>query len=370
MAMSPAILDREFAKFEEVSGDTAVRVTGGVEITPQPGVDLGDVTVNNGGGVFSVNVQDGGNVLSVDSPDTTAAGSFTASGQNVDINTVGRAVVTMLVTGTFNMFVTFFGSVDGVTFTAIEGFPIIGGDSKTFILVPSTVVLPCAGLKVVRITSAFYSSGTATISLNASSAKAFHAPNGLIRSVAPTSIGVPISFTGQTVQFPGLSQFGQTQVEQFKTTLATWGKCFNVSTGELSTGGTGIRAAVLIDNPSGSGILMRISRMYLSSPQAGTINYHLFLNPTTTANGTLLTEIGARQTGQTTGLVNIYSLPTVSANGTVFFFGKCHNGGSGIDYNHGDAMILEAGNKILVAFEQSAAGSAGGFTMQYEETVS
>ena len=44
-----------------------------VTVAAQPGVDIGDVTINNGSGVNSVNIQDGGNTITVD-------GSVTVSG--------------------------------------------------------------------------------------------------------------------------------------------------------------------------------------------------------------------------------------------------------------------------------------------------
>lgn len=37
-----------------------------VEAAAQPGVDIGDVTVNNGAGASAVNIQDGGNTITVD----------------------------------------------------------------------------------------------------------------------------------------------------------------------------------------------------------------------------------------------------------------------------------------------------------------
>ena len=48
----------------------------------QPGVDIGDVTVNNAGGAAAVNIQDGGNSLTVDSPQLPPA----LVGARLDIN--------------------------------------------------------------------------------------------------------------------------------------------------------------------------------------------------------------------------------------------------------------------------------------------
>lgn len=46
--------------------------------TAQPGVDIGDVTVNNGAGAAAVNIQDGGNSITVDGS-VTASGTVTAN---------------------------------------------------------------------------------------------------------------------------------------------------------------------------------------------------------------------------------------------------------------------------------------------------
>lgn len=58
--------------------DTALVTAAGelnVLASAQPGVDIGDVTVNNAGGVAAVNVQDGGNSLTVDGTVTANAGT-------------------------------------------------------------------------------------------------------------------------------------------------------------------------------------------------------------------------------------------------------------------------------------------------------
>ena len=55
------------------TGSTTQPVSGTVTASAQPGVDIGDVTINNAGGASAVNVQDGGNVISVDD----GAGSLT-----------------------------------------------------------------------------------------------------------------------------------------------------------------------------------------------------------------------------------------------------------------------------------------------------
>lgn len=57
----------------------------------QPGVDIGDVTVNNGSGAAAVNVQDGGNTLTVDG--TVAVTQGTASSLNATVVGTGTFAV-------------------------------------------------------------------------------------------------------------------------------------------------------------------------------------------------------------------------------------------------------------------------------------
>ena len=75
-------------------GTDTVNVTAAGELnvisTAQPGVDIGDVTVNNGAGAAAVNIQDGGNSITVDG--TVSASNFPAT---VDTNygTVGANTI-------------------------------------------------------------------------------------------------------------------------------------------------------------------------------------------------------------------------------------------------------------------------------------
>ena len=69
-------------------------VDGTVTAAAQPGVDIGDVTINNAAGAAAVNIQDGGNAITVDG--TVTVGSITAGDNNignVDIVTMPNVVV-------------------------------------------------------------------------------------------------------------------------------------------------------------------------------------------------------------------------------------------------------------------------------------
>lgn len=70
--------------------------------TAQPGIDIGDVTINNGGGAAAVNVQDGGNSLTVDGTVTANAGTGTfVVGDGGGSLTIDGTVTANAGTGTF-----------------------------------------------------------------------------------------------------------------------------------------------------------------------------------------------------------------------------------------------------------------------------
>lgn len=76
-----------------------VTVTGTVTASAQPGVDIGDVTINNAAGASAVNIQDGGNSITVDgtvgiSGSVAVTGTFWQATQPVSVATVPSHDVT------------------------------------------------------------------------------------------------------------------------------------------------------------------------------------------------------------------------------------------------------------------------------------
>jgi len=75
LALNTTLTDKsQFTKLTDGT-DTAL-ITGSGELnvlaTAQPGVDIGDVTINNASGGSAVNIQDGGNSITVDNGGTFA----------------------------------------------------------------------------------------------------------------------------------------------------------------------------------------------------------------------------------------------------------------------------------------------------------
>lgn len=111
------------------------------KLSANDGVDIGDVTINNGSGASAVNIQDGGNIITVDGTVAAAqSGTWTSrladgSGNNLTSKVAGseRALSIAIVDGSGNQVTSFGGSggtsqTDDAAFTPASGsFTPIGG---------------------------------------------------------------------------------------------------------------------------------------------------------------------------------------------------------------------------------------------------
>src|SRR5574342_1139903 len=94
-SLTVAAIDLDIRNLTHVASQDSVRIGDGTDLalvtaagevnvlaTAQPGVDIGDVTVNNASGAAAVNVQDGGNSLTVDGT-VAVSGTVTVDGSGV-----------------------------------------------------------------------------------------------------------------------------------------------------------------------------------------------------------------------------------------------------------------------------------------------
>lgn len=99
----------------------------------QPGVDIGDVTINNASGAGAVNIQDGGNTITVDgSVAATQSGTWTVQPGNIANTTawkVDGSAVTQPVSGTVGISGTIPTTLTGVTGQTTTGSLTNTGDS-------------------------------------------------------------------------------------------------------------------------------------------------------------------------------------------------------------------------------------------------
>ena len=165
----------------------------------QPGVDIGDVTINNGGAGAAVNIQDGGNSLTVDAPvatpvnvqlsdgtDTalvttagelntqitsvlpvTATGTMTGGSESVTIDVGGYGSVAIQISGTWSATVGFDATVDGTIFQDLQVVP----SSTTTAVLTTTVngiwYVDVGGLNQIRVFTDAFSSGTVQVDMQA-----------------------------------------------------------------------------------------------------------------------------------------------------------------------------------------------------------
>lgn len=117
----------------------------------QPGVDIGDVTINNAAGAAAVNIQDGGNSITVDGavsfsalPFSTRSDTFTATGNGVTVDrtTSPLDAYAVQVKGTGAAATTWDvrleGSLDGTNFSQILQHTTTTGDGAVVWIGAST----------------------------------------------------------------------------------------------------------------------------------------------------------------------------------------------------------------------------------------
>jgi hypothetical protein len=148
------------------------------------------------------------------------------------------------------------------------------------------------------------------------------------------------------------------------------GQMFNVATNLLSPGTIAETPILLVSNPGGSGKSMRLKYVSLDAPffAGEAVVYRVYGIPSgsITANGTALTPSGARQTGQASPAVNVYKLPTVSANG-VFLGAKVVSFGSNVEVDYDFSQFVEPGFNILVTATLSQSNGTCGLFLRYAE---
>lgn len=151
--------------------------------------------------------------------------------------------------------------------------------------------------------------------------------------------------------------------------LADQGNLFRIAS-EVSTGSTTEIPYILIINPNASGKTIRLSKALFGIPTAvnNAITYRIYIDPTVTANGSSITPVGARQVGQVSPVGTVFSLPTVSSNGTKFFTARTDNAGSSDVYDFEFGKILDQNHKLLITVQQGANAASGLISLLYSET--
>lgn len=245
--------------------DTALVTAAGeqnVLATAQPGVDIGDVTINNASGGSAVNIQDGGNSITVDgtvtvaaSVDVTATGNITTQNLNANSGTAtagstvataalnSESTVSIQVTGVYTGALTPQATVDGSNWVNLASTALIDMGSNTYsatIASAATGIYQAnvAGFNKFRISALAAVTGTAAVSLQVSSGAAMVSLDSPIPA-GTAVIGHVIADSGSTTAVTG----NVTVIQGTGTNLHTV-----IDSGTVST----ITNVVHVDDNSGS----------------------------------------------------------------------------------------------------------------------
>lgn len=120
----------------------------------------------------------------------------------------------------------------------------------------------------------------------------------------------------------------------------------------------GATSYFLLKNPAAS--YPHLRQLGLTAT-AGPIDVYLFESPTTTADGTGLTEINYNRNSATTPNLQVYTGPTVSADGTQLEYlivtGTKHDAGTGSDGTNTE-FVLKPSTNYLVKLTNNSGSSA------------
>lgn len=129
------------------------------------------VTINKTGGSdqtdFENNYKNTANAPT-GAPNSGGAGTITALNGVVTAFAAGIGTVVFNVTGTWVATLTIEGNAGDSTWTAIQGYVPVSQATVSTFTVNQTVVVNCGGFQQVRIRASAYTSGTATVTYNAS----------------------------------------------------------------------------------------------------------------------------------------------------------------------------------------------------------
>ena len=331
--------------------DTAtVTAAGEVNViaTAQPGVDIGDVTVNNAVGASAVNIQDGGNSITVDD----GGGSITVDGTvtiqepltvdaandgslNVQIGD-GTDTTTVTAAGELNVIATAqpgtdIGDVtvnnaagasavniqDGGNSITIDGsVNILANDGVDIGDVDVTSVVPGTGAtNLGKAEDAVHTTGDVgvmSLAVRNDAGTALAADGDYIPLITDSSGALFVSAVISDVNIDGAQDLWQKSSND--------GIAFSTSTDLITIGSTDETEFFLIRNPASSGLKLRIYNIITGSNEESTdkpATVRAFVNPTVTVEGTALVEVNQKtDEGAATGTT--FSEPTFSGGSLIF----------------------------------------------------
>lgn len=196
------------------------------------------------------------------------------------------------------------------------------------------------------------------------SAGDFTVSNGMVRTTS-------VNFADQLRVPATVMPNGLVAMDYAEHAQTLWGKRFIVTTNVVTIATTAETTMLYINNPAGSGKILKISKIYFGAPTSNNTNclYRLYLNPTITINGTAVSAMGRRQTGQNASVCSFFTSPTATANGTLLEIHRVSSsaGEQPFDFQHG--IFLEPGNRILVTATVSATALSAHANIEFIEEI-
>lgn len=125
LALNATLTDKsQYTHITDGTDDALVTAAGELNVlaTAQPGVDIGDVTINNAAGASAVNIQDGGNSLTVDD----GGSSLTVDATDLDIRDLTHASDSVKIgDGTDFLAINTDGSINAVIVSEQDGTEVV-----------------------------------------------------------------------------------------------------------------------------------------------------------------------------------------------------------------------------------------------------
>ena len=151
-------------------------------------------------------------------------------------------------------------------------------------------------------------------------------------------------------------------------TLANENKIFFGPTeANLATGGSENRA-ILLRNPAGSGKTLFVGLCVLDMlTKGGQATIRIYKDPTVTSAGTSVTPVSSKIDGSVASSATLYTLPTISANGTRMATFSVGKDASSFPIDFKFSLILAAGHDILITGNPDANNRLMAFTFQWAE---
>jgi hypothetical protein len=122
------------------------------------------------------------------------------------------------------------------------------------------------------------------------------------------------------------------------------------TTGNASLNNTTETPVILLANPSNSGINARAMYFYAApNSTQGIVTVNIYTNPTVSANGTAVTPVNNLVSASAPlSSMNLYGGPTISANGTKRLTVVTNAGADASLFNFAQTAILAPGNTMLM----------------------